>query len=117
MRELLLRSSEVSSNRVPSSTGMLPSRLWLARASPVIRLGVPPVVTPVQLEMAVPAAQFRVAVPLRASLAESNAWQSCTSPRFTAGLVTAVPVAQVIPGGGWPGVKVAVLPSSGVMSP
>ena len=117
VNELLLRSNVVSSNSLPRDTGMLPLRLSSDRSSSVTRLGVPEVVIPSQPVIALVAAQSNVAVPRRVSLASSNASQSCTRPRLSLGSVTAVPLAQVYAAGGWAGVKVAVEPSSGVMSP
>ena len=45
----------------------------LARFKPVTRVGVPPVVIPVQLLSAVPVLQFNVAVPRSVSFAASSA--------------------------------------------
>ena len=76
----MLRSSVVNSNSRPSSDGTLPLRLSLDSSTSVTRLGVPLVVTPSQLVMAVSTLQFNVAVPPSASLLASSASQSCTSP-------------------------------------
>ena len=116
VRLLPLRFSVVSPNSCPTAGGIVPPRLWLARFRPVTRVGVPLVVTPVQLVRAVPVAQLRVAVPRRVSLAASRVSQSLTSCRLAAGLGMTVPLAQVGAAGGWAGVKVVACPSPGVMS-
>ena len=92
--ELLLRSSSVSSKRLPREAGIVPVRLSLERSNSVTRVGVPEVVTPSQLPSASVVAQFKVAVPRRVSLAASNASQSCTSPCLIAESVMTVAPAQ-----------------------
>ena len=95
---------------------MVPVRPCVTRRSPVTRVGVPPVLTPVHWLSAVPGAQFSVAVPRSASVAASRVSQSVTNARWSPGLGITVPLVQVGAGGGWAGVKVVVCPSPGVMS-
>ena len=112
-----LRSNVVNSNSCPSPAGMVPVRLLLERFSPITRLGVPLVVMPSQLLTAVLVAQSSVAVPRNPSFAASSVSQSCTKPRLSLGVVTAVPLVHVGAAGGCAGVNVVVSPSPGVMSP
>ena len=88
----------------------------LGRLRLVTRVGVPPVVIPVQLLIAVPVLQFNVAVPRSVSFAASSASQSFTNPRLSPGLLITVPFVHVGAAGGCFGVNVVVCPSPGVMS-
>ena len=73
----------------PSSAGIVPSSALLVRRSWVTRGGVSATVMPSHAVMAIPSAQFRVAVPRSVSLSPSNVVQSATKPAKSGVPVTA----------------------------
>ena len=75
-------ASTVSAGRLPSSGGRLPFSARLDKRILTTRCGVPNTVIPCQLDIAVVAFQFRVAVPRSVSLAAQRALQSAMRPVF-----------------------------------